>query len=54
MAKDEFSEEKIKEILNNGKNLVQVSGASIIQTKKKVDKIEQDVIALHKKMILLL
>ena len=54
MPKEDFSDEKIREILNNGKNLVQVSGASIIQTKKKIDKIEKEVIDLHKKMILLL
>ena len=49
-----MTDEEFKKILNGPKNFVKINNARIIQTKKKINKIEQEVIELHRKMILLL
>ena len=49
-----MTDEEVERILRKEKNIVKLSGANFIQTKKKVNQIEQEVIELHKKMILLL
>ena len=46
-----MTEEELQRILNEKRNFVQISGASIAQTKKEVDEIEKDVIDIHKKMV---
>ena len=46
--------ENIKRILNKNNNFSEISGAATIQTKEKLDRIEKEVIELHRKIILLL
>ena len=45
---------KIEELLSKKSNYVQISGASVLQTKKDVDEIEKQVLEIHNKVTLLL